>query len=96
MTLLDPDTYDDWWMNEDEGFSSDLEETLATHIVVLQARIDALSEPDEHDMEHGKECRCFGVRCGCAYDYPLDICDPHKKAQEEYDQLDKAINSKMR
>lgn len=81
--VLTRDEYAEWWRDntDDDGELrplDDPEATLAAHIQELQMRIDKLMSPDEHDLSHGKDCRCMAGQCACAYDHPDAVCMTHE------------------
>ena len=81
--MIRDEYYQWWWDNTDEfgELLTTLPEpvaTLAAHVRALQARIDRLPDPDEHDKAHGRDCRCYASRCACAYDRPGAVCAWHE------------------
>ncbi len=81
--MLNNDEYTDWWIEYltigKDVVTDPAIHTLAAHVRALWDRLEKLIEPEEHDINHGSDCRCYLTRCCCAYDHPLMVCDFHKQ-----------------
>lgn len=82
--LMDRTEYSRWWQDNTDSDGEVLPDlpktirTLAAHIQAFQGRVDGLLDVDDHDQEHGRDCRCNLSRCGCAYDHPDAVCMVHE------------------